>query len=218
MGEIMKSFRDRLIIEEGLIGRAALPELVVEPGAGDVTPKAIPKSKDKGKAAAVQPSIRQVTIDGAVISDAEFTSLGFKVGARMKRVVRDSSDVTQFETVWSEIKEINAQTVTIVSYLPDGEEQVSLKRCQIVDSFTVEKEDEIKAALFNRILDGVRVRASLARVRGDRSGEYMGETRDMPPSDLRLHRGCPQQAHHDQRAHGGHEEVGGAPRARRLQI
>ena len=156
MCDVVQDFWDGINGAELALGRPQPPKLTVEPGEGDDS-GAAPKARGRSKAAASQGhslQLRSGTMSTDV-DDASFLERGFKADA----VIVSSSkgrDERHEPTAKFRIMSIVGQDVTVKSIVGQ-DAATTMKRCQIVDCYTVVgTSTKAKAARF-RFMVRVRV-------------------------------------------------------------
>ena len=164
MCDVVADFWCGMNAAEVALGRPELPKLKVEPGEGDETqqPKAKPKAKGKAAPSGQSLQLRSGTISTDV-DDASFLERGFKVDAVIERLRERGSDEPSVKLIIKSVGkdgEPAGQDVT-VKVVGKDDEPTTMKRCQIVDCYTVvDTTVKTKAARFRvvvRVRVGVRV-------------------------------------------------------------
>ena len=156
MCDVVQDFWDGINGAELALGRPQLPKLKVEPGEGDDS-GAAPKARVRKAAASQGPSLqlRSGTMSTDV-DDASFLERGFKADAVIEQSSKKGKGEGHEPTAKFRITSIVGQDVTVKSIVGQ-DAATTMKRCQIVDCYTVvDTSAKAKAARF-RVRVRVRV-------------------------------------------------------------
>ena len=157
MCDVVQDFWDGINAAELALGRPQLPKLKVEPGEGDDSGDA-PKARGRSKAAASQGQSLQLR-SGTMstdVDDASFLERGFKVDAAIEQSSKKGKGAEHEPTAKFRIASIVGQDVTVKSIVGQ-DAATTMKRCQIVDCYTVVGTSTKAKAARCRVMVRVRV-------------------------------------------------------------